>query len=326
MPKPLTTVTWTNDVAGRARDAAQRAGGARPVLSNALLNESPRRFDRVVVMRVRRQKSDGRAAPLNELSDRRRLVGVEVVEQHNVPAAEPWRQSSANPVLELLVRDPAPARPKREPAIRAHRANQGQVVAPIHRPRFHIFLAPLDPRVRASHRDIYARFIDGDQPFRIDGADRPPKRLSFGANVGSVTFTRTLPFFLRTYPSRFIARRKLVGFVRSARSTRRLYSRHNSSLVPSGRSRTTAWRTTISIGDCQPPPRGRGVTDSVARYCATHRWSVRYPMPNNVARSWYPPSPASYAATARPRNATSYGFAMASVKYRLNVNSSAVWD
>src|ERR1700720_4597701 len=211
MPKPLTTVTWTNDVAGRARDAAQRAGGARPVFSNALLDESPRRFDRVVVVRVRRQKAEGGPPRLNPLSDRRRLVGVEVVEQHDVPAAEPWRQSGADPVLELLVRNPAPARPKREPAIRAHRPNQGQVIAPIHRTRFDVFLAPLDPRMRASHGDIHPRFIDRDQSFRVDGGDRSAERVAFVANVGSVAFTRTLPFFLRTYPARFIARRKLLG-------------------------------------------------------------------------------------------------------------------
>ena len=316
----------TNDVTCCARNLPQGSSRAGRVLADTFLDQSPRRLDGIQVVRIRRQKPQGRASRLNELSNGRRLMCVEVVEQHNVSATEPWRQAAAHPLLEARVGDATPAHAECEPAIGAHRPDQRQVIAPVHRPRLHVFFASLHPRMRAAHRDIHARFIDGDQALRVDGRAPRAKRLAFCMNVGSVTLTRTPPFFLRTYPSRFIARRKLVGFVRSARPTRRLYSRHNSSLVPSGRSRTTACNTMISIGDCQPPPRGRGSIDSVARYCATHRCSVRYPTPNKSASSWYPPSPASYAATARPRNATSYGFAMASVKYSSNVNSSAFWD
>src|SRR5215475_13430464 len=323
MAKPLTAVTRTDDVACGARDMSQRTRRARRVLANPLFDQTPRGFDGIEIVRVRRQKANRGAPRLDQVANCRRFVCIEIVQQDDVAASQPWCQTRANPLFEAVVGDTPPAHPEREPPIGAHRAEQCQVVAPVHRPWFHKFFTPLHPGVRAAHRDIYARFIDGDQPVRIDG--RPPraKRFTLSMNVGSVALTRTPPFFLRTYPSRFIARRKLVGFDRPSRPTRRLYSRHNSSDVPSGRSRTTACSTMISIGDSQPPPRGRGSIDSVARYCATQRCRVRYPMPKRSARSWYPPSPASYAATARPRNATSYGFAMASVKYSSNVNSSA---
>ncbi len=316
----------TDDVASRARNAPQRPGRARPVRSDALLDQSPRRFDRVEVMRVRRQKPHGRAALFDELANGRRLVRIQVIEQDDIPAMELGREPGADPVLEADVRHAAPAGPERDPARHPHRPDQRQVVAPIHGAWFHELLAPLNPCMRTSHRDIDARFIDRHPSFRVDRPDRRAECLAFGGNVGSVKFTRTWSFFLSTYPARFSARRKLVALVRPARPTRRLYARLNSSLVPSGRSRTTAWTTMMSMGDRQPPPRGRGAIESVARYWATHRSSVRYPIPNSAANSWYPPSPASYAATARPRNATSYGFGMASVKYSSCVNSSGFRD
>src|ERR1700694_2058726 len=98
MAKPLSTMMRPDDVACGARDLPQRPSCARRVRADALLDQAPRRFDRVVVVRVRRQKLHGGTALLDELSDRRRLVGVQVVEQDDVSAAEPWRQSGTNPV------------------------------------------------------------------------------------------------------------------------------------------------------------------------------------------------------------------------------------
>src|SRR3990170_6467698 len=326
MPKPLATMMGPHDVASRPRDAAQGARRPRSVGPDPLLDEAPRRFNGVVVGRVRRQEPHRGPALLDQALHGRRFVRPQIIEQHDVAPAQAGRQPAPDPVLERRRLHPTPAGPEGDPALRPHRPDQRQVVAPIHRPRFHIFLAALDPGVRAAHRDIHARFIDGNQPPRVDPPDPRAEGLAFGPNVGSVVFTWARPFFFNTYPARFIARRKLVVVVRCARPTRRLYARHSSSLVPSGRSRTTAWTRTRSIGDRHPPPRGRGITESVARYCATQRSSVRYPSPNRAASSWYPPSPASYAATARPRNATSYGFGMASVKYSSCVNSSAFRD
>src|SRR5581483_7812808 len=243
----------TDDVACRARDVPQGAGRPWRMFADALLDQTPRGFDRIEVMRVRGQKADRRAAGLDELSDRRRFMRVQVVEEHDVTTTEPRRQVSADPGFEALVRHAAPAHPEREPAIGPHGAEQRQVVPPIHRPRFHVFLAAFDPRMRAAHRDIHTRFVDGDQSAWVDRRAPREKRLPFRTNVGSVALTRTPPFFLRTYPSRFIARRKLVAFVRPSRPTRRLYSRQSSSHVLSGRSRTTACSTITSIGERHPP-------------------------------------------------------------------------
>ena len=80
------------------------------------------------------------------------------------------------------------------------------------------------------------------------------------------------------------------------------------------------------MGHRQPPPLAWGATDPVVRIRATHRSNVRWSRSNNAAIAAYEPSPRSYAATARFRNATSYAFAMASVKYTSAGNSSAVRD
>ena len=58
----------------------------------------------------------------------------------------------------------APFRAERHPAAPAHRADQRQVVAPVHRPGLHVFFAARDPGVRAAHRDVGAGFIEEDQP------------------------------------------------------------------------------------------------------------------------------------------------------------------
>src|SRR6266849_620822 len=100
MTKPLATVMRTNDVACGARDLAQRCGRPGCVFADTFLDQSPRGLDGVQVVRIRRQKSHGRAPRLNELSDGRRFVCVEVVEQDNVSATEPWRQAGAHPCFE----------------------------------------------------------------------------------------------------------------------------------------------------------------------------------------------------------------------------------
>jgi hypothetical protein len=76
----------------------------------------------------------------------------------------------------------------------------------------------------------------------------------------------------------------------------------------------------------QPPPFGQGVTDPVARVMASQRCTVRRSTMNNVAMAAYEPSPRSYAATTRSRNAMSYPFVIAAVKCSLGGTSSAVRD
>ena len=93
--------------------------------------------------------------------------------------------------------------------------------------------------MRTAHRDIHARLIDRDQPPRIEpriARERP--RGGAECRVGRVHSDAAVFFkhisLARHRPPE--ARRDVLA----VRPTRRLYSRHSSSLVPSGRSRTTA--------------------------------------------------------------------------------------
>src|SRR3989442_101458 len=61
----------------------------------------------------------------------------------------------------------APLGAQHDPAAAANRADEREVVPPVHWSRFHIFLPALDPYVRASHRQIRSRFIEKDQAVRV---------------------------------------------------------------------------------------------------------------------------------------------------------------
>lgn len=277
-------------------------------------------------MRVGRQVAHGGTPLFDEGPDLRGLMRGEIVQQHNVATAQPRRESAPDPLDEAGFGHGTPLRAQRHPAASTHRADHRQVVTPVHRARFHIFFSALDPRVRAAHRDIGTCLIEKHQPIGIDAAHPVQKRGPFLGDVRPVDFTWARAFFLSTNPSRRRARWQLDRVVRCARGTRRLYSRHSSVTVASGWSRTTARKTTTSIGHGQPPPFGCGIIDRVSRHRATHRSRVRWSTPNIAANCAYDPSPRSYAVTARSRNATSYGLGMAPLKYTSFGNSSGIRD
>src|SRR2546422_3498830 len=234
-----------------------------------------------------------------------RFVRGEIVEHDDVATAQPRGKPSTYPLDEADLIHRVPLGAEHHPAPTTDRADEGEIVSPVHRTRLHVFLTPFDPRVRTAHREIRAGFIEKHESSRIPAAHPFQERRALRRDVRSVPLARPRAFFLSTKSSRRIARPKLVRVVCADRGTRRLYAQQSSATVASGASRTTASSTRRSIGQRQPPPLGRGATDPVARSCATHRWSVRYPTPNTRAKSWYPPSPALYAATARSRNTTS---------------------
>lgn len=326
MGEVLTTMMGRDDVASGASDTPQCAARARGVITNASLDQAPCRLDGTEVMRVGRQWFQCGAALFNEETDLRSAVSLEIVQQHDIAAPQPGREPAPHPVDERGAVHRAPLRAEGHPAAAADRSDQREIVAPVHRPSLHIFLTALHPHTRAAHGEIRAGFIDKHQPVGILAPHPCQERFALRGDIGPVDLARPRPFFLSTKPARRIARRKLVGVVRCARGTRRLYCQQNSFTVASGTSRTTACSTVRAIGHRQPPPRGFGATVPVARHRATHRSSVRMSTSNSVANWEYDPSPLSYALTARSRNATSYGFGMPAVKYISCGNSSAIWD
>ena len=127
----------------------------------------------------------------DQLADGGRLVRVQVVEQRGVAASELGSEPLPHSCFEAGIGNASPHGTQRQRAIGAHGADQRQVDSSVHRARLHAFLAALDLRMRASHRDVYARFIDRNQPPRVDGGDGRAKRVAFGTNVGSVALKAT---------------------------------------------------------------------------------------------------------------------------------------
>src|SRR5439155_4327577 len=326
MGEILTTMMRPNDVTASAGHAAERIASPRRVRADVLFDQRPGGFDGIEIVRVGRQKLHRRPAAFDDRADRWRFVGLQIIEHDDIAAPQMRCETAPDPLNERLGVERAPFGAQREPPLLPHRADQRQVVAPVHRTCFQIFLAALDPHVRSAHGDVRPRFIDKNQAAWVSPPHPFQERRSLRCHVRPVAFAWPRAFFLSTNPVRCIARPKLVGVVRCSRATRRLYSQHNSAIVPSGASRTTVTNIFMSIGECQPPRFGSAATDPVSRALATHRWSVRHPMPNRDARSWYPARPVWYAATARSRSAISYGSAMATLKYTFPVNSSAFWD
>ena len=97
MGEPILTMVRANDVARGPCDAPECARVAGRLRSNPLLDERPRRFDGIQVVRVRRQISDGGAALFNEQAHGELLVCLEIVEHDDVAWAQARLQSAAHP-------------------------------------------------------------------------------------------------------------------------------------------------------------------------------------------------------------------------------------
>ena len=107
--------------------------------------------------------------------------------------------------------------------------------------------------MRAPHRQIRARFIQQDEPARVYRPDPRAERGALGLDARTIVLRWAGSLFLHTYPVRCTARRMLERWTRAAGTARRLYARVNSSVVRSGRSRTSACSKATSTGDAHPP-------------------------------------------------------------------------
>jgi len=195
MGKPLTAVMRTDDVACRAGDASQREGRPWGVGPDALLDESPGRLDGIEIVRVGRQVAHGGAPLFDQRADFRGFVRLQIVEQDDITRTQARPEAAAHPLDEARLRHRAPLRAEGQPPVATDGADDREIVAPVHRPRLHVFLPPLNPRVGSAHRDVRPGFIEKDQTFRIDVAHPPQERGAPGLDVRSVDFARPRPFF-----------------------------------------------------------------------------------------------------------------------------------
>src|SRR5512138_1940221 len=260
MGAPVLTMPRAYHASCTLRGGSQGSAGAWRDGANALLDQSPRGFDRIEVVRVRRQEADGRARLLDQEADASRLVRGQIVEHDDVATSESRHESALHPLDKPRRGHRAPCGAQRQPSIDAHGTDQRQVIAPVPRARLDQHTAPGHPRVRAPHRQICARFVEKYQAAHIDAAKPVLESAPLGLDYRTVLLRRPRAFFLKTYPVRCNARNTLDRWTCASGAARWLYARVSSSVVRSGRSSSRACSNGISTGEYQPPPRGAGST------------------------------------------------------------------
>src|SRR6266571_3908808 len=325
MRKPVPTMSWPHDPTGALRGAAERGTGPWCDGADPLLHQRPRGFDRVEVVGVRRQEAHGGAGAFDQVTDLAGFVGGEIVHDDHIPAAQMTHQVTTHPHDEAHGVHRPPRRRQGQPAVHADRADEGQVVAPVHRPGFDQHRPARQPGVRPAHGEIRAGFVEKDQPPRVYPLDPLAERRAFGLDGDTILFRRSRSFFLKTYPVRCRARRMLDRCTRVAGAASRLYARVNSSVVRSGLSWTSRCSSGRSTGDCHPPALSSGTSRPVSRARCTQRTRVARPIPNVAATSVYRSVPSSYARTARSRRAVGYGLGMRVIDHKSILNSSELW-
>src|SRR5215831_10583606 len=132
MDEPLTAVPSSNAEAGTSGDAAQGSRIARSETADLLFLQGPARLDRVEVVRVGWQVEDANAAGGAERSYACVVVGRQVVEYQHVATAQLGEQLSCQPLDEAILVRAGEHRGEEDPTGEAHRAEQGEVLAPVH--------------------------------------------------------------------------------------------------------------------------------------------------------------------------------------------------
>src|SRR3984893_15855680 len=137
-----------------ASDAAKSERIAWGVTADLLLLEAPAGRDRVEVVRVGREVDDRDAGVGAEREDGLSGVCGAVVEDENGAALEPWEQLPCQPRDEALLAGAGENGGEEDPAGQPHRAEQGEVLAPVHGRALDEFAALLHPGVAAGHRAV----------------------------------------------------------------------------------------------------------------------------------------------------------------------------
>jgi hypothetical protein len=131
---------------------------------DVLFCQSPTRFDRIEIWRVRRQIFDASIRSFDQRDDATIVMGLRVVENDDVTEPELWNEAVANPLNESITVRGFEDGAKRDPTRESHRADHREARPPIHRPRIDELFAATNPRVRTTHREIRRSFIEENEP------------------------------------------------------------------------------------------------------------------------------------------------------------------
>lgn len=198
MGEPGATVSGFHTMTGAESDSAESDGVTRRVLADVLLLQCPAGLDGIEVGRVRGLVDDPNAFCLAGRDDAGVMVGAEVVHDDHVATFQSRQEAPGQPRDEALLVGRLEHRVEDNPAREANGANQGQVLAPVHRDAIDELLATLDPRVAAAHPHAHAGFVEKNQPFDGNPSNLSQERFAFFDDVGPETFQRPDAFFFTT--------------------------------------------------------------------------------------------------------------------------------
>jgi len=217
----------------RTRELAKRP---RACLSQQGLQLRPSVLDRIEVGRVARKEDETCAASLDQIAHPHDLVRAEFVENDDVPRSQLGSEALLDIRFEGAPVHRSVEHHRRDDAVERQRRGHRDVVAPVLRDGIACTLADGRARIRASHREIDARFVDEEEPSGAADDPSTDEALALSLDLGAVRFGRVETLFLRDMPIS-MRRRDTVEmlartFIRFAISTT------NSSSVASGCSNT----------------------------------------------------------------------------------------
>lgn len=198
MSKPVATMPLGNAVARTTGDATKDIGVAWRDATDVLLLKRPARLDRVEVWRVRRQIDDANATRATGGPNPRVVMSLEVVHDHDVAATKFGQQLPLHPRDEtVLVRGREHAG-EHDPSRDPDRAEQREVLAPVHRDPIDEFLAALHPRMAPAHRHVHSGLVEEHEPVGRHATDLPQVRRTLYDDVRPQTLQRPSALFFTT--------------------------------------------------------------------------------------------------------------------------------
>ena len=200
MFEPTSAVTWGDAKAGASGDPPKRRRVSRRVSPNVLLLQRPSGLDWVQIGRVRRHVHEPHLARRARRSNARVVVRGEVVHHQHVVRTKLGQEHRLQPSNESLLVGCCEHRGERDPAGQSDRAENGQVLSPVHWHALDEFVAAFDPRMGATHREIHAGFVEENELLGRHPPNTAQELPTLHFDVGPQTFQRPAAFFLTTYP------------------------------------------------------------------------------------------------------------------------------
>ena len=181
------------------------------------------------------------------------VVRGEVVHDEDIVTMEFGEELPSEPGDKPVLVRGSEHRGEQDPSSQADGAEQGQILAPVHRSALNVLLTALHPGVTSGHRSVEPRLVEEDELVWGDAANSPPEDLSLVDDVRAQLLQRTQPFFLTTYPARWSARLMLEAWRRFLPRRFRLYAAVISPAFASRRRETSASSSSSEMSDGLPP-------------------------------------------------------------------------